>query len=373
MDMSDGERLVSVILPTYNEAENISVLLPRLKSVLESTVGNEYEIVIVDDNSPDNTAALAIRRANELGMADNVKVLIREEKRGLATAVIDGIKKSSGKYIIVMDADLQHPPEKIKDIVTELIKGAEIVVASRYIEGGKDEGLNIFRKLVSRMASLMGKLLVPQIRPLSDPMSGFFGIDRKVIEGRINQMNPRGFKILLEIMVKGRYLKENVKEVPLVFDKRRYGKSKLGMMGIIEFLMHILSLNDYRILKFMGVGVTGIFINEGTLWLLHYILNLPVKIAGLISIEASIINNYTLNSIITFRKEKVKGGPLYRLGKYHIATAIGAVVNYTVLIILTHLFSIEPLAANMVGIMLGFLANYTFSEHYVWERVGSYE
>lgn len=364
---------ISVVLPTYNEAENIKLLLPALRKVLEDIVNKNYEIIIVDDNSPDNTAAVARETAAKIGIKSNVKIIVREGKKGLATAVIDGFRASSGKYLIVMDADLQHPPEKIKEMYLELKKGADIVVASRFIKGGRDEGLGFLRKIFSKGAALIGKLMVPQIRVLSDPMSGFFALKRTVIEGRLDQMNPKGFKILLEIMVKGRYSKDNVKEVPIIFRKRAYGESKLGIKEIVDYLLHILSLNEYRILKFMAVGVSGIFVNEGVLWFTHYKVSLPIYLSGLLAIETSILSNFSLNSLVTFRKEKVKGTILTRLGKYHVATAIGAFINYVTLLILTHLLNINPLTANLIGILLGFLANYTLSEHYVWERVGRYE
>jgi dolichol-phosphate mannosyltransferase len=364
---------MSVVLPTYNEADNIKLMLPALKKVLEDITGKRYEIIIVDDNSPDNTATVAKETARSIGIDNNLKVIVREGKRGLATAVIDGFKASSGDYLVVMDADLQHPPEKIKEIYLELEKGADIVVASRFIKGGRDEGLSFARKIFSKGAALIGKLLVPQIRVLSDPMSGFFALRRTVIEGRLDLMNPIGFKILLEIMVKGKYSKDKVREVPIVFGKRAYGESKLGLKEILDYLLHILSLNEYRILKFMTVGVSGIFVNEGVLWLAHYKVALPVYLSGLLAIETSILSNFALNSLVTFRKERAKGTVLTRLAKYHVATAIGAFINYATLLLLTHLLGLNPLVANLIGILLGFLANYTLSEHYVWERVGRYE
>lgn len=364
---------VSIILPTYNEAENVKILIPLLKKVLESIVGDSYEIIVVDDNSPDNTSVVAKEVAKNLGMEDKLFVVVRKSKKGLATAVMDGFKVSRGEYLVVMDADLQHPPEKIRDIYRELELGAEIVVASRFTKGGKDEGLGLIRKIFSKGASILGKLLVPQIRVLSDPMSGFFAIRRSVIEHRIDKMNPRGFKVLLEIMVKGRYSRENVREVPIVFGKRPFGESKLGSKEIIDYIFHVLSLNEYRILKFMGVGISGIFVNEGILWLMHYQLSLPVYFSGLIAIETSILSNFTLNNYITFKKEKTRGSFITRLCKYHLATAIGASINYLVLVILTHLLNVEPLIANLIGIIFGFLANYTLSEHYVWQRVGIYD
>lgn len=368
-----AEPLVSVILPTYNEAENVKILLPVLKEVLGDVAGERYEIIIVDDNSPDKTAEVAVEVARKLGICEKLNVKIRKDKRGLATAVLDGFKVARGKYLVVMDADMQHPPEKIKDMIKGLEMGGDIVVASRFIEGGKDLGLSLYRKIFSKGASLIGKLLVPQIRVLSDPMSGFFALRRTVIEERLELMNPKGYKILLEVMVKGKYSQKNVIEVPIVFGKRAHGESKLGVREIIDYIIHILTLNEYRILKFMAVGTSGVFVNEGMLWLLHYKFSLPTFISGLLAIETSILSNFTLNSLITFRKEKAKGTVLTRLWKYHVATALGALINYLTLLALFYVFGVEPLISNIIGILLGFLANYALSEHYVWERVGKYD
>lgn len=360
---------ISVILPTYNEAENVKVLIPRLKEVLEGLVGGSYEVIVVDDDSPDGTAEVAAKTAGSLGIGDRVRVIVRRGQRGLATAVLEGFRASRGEFLVVMDADLQHPPEKVAEIYRQLVNGADIVVASRFVRGGGDPGLTPLRRLASRAAALMGKLLVPQIRVLSDPMSGFFGLRKSVIEGEVDHMKPRGYKILLEVMVRGRYSRERVAEIPFVFMRRAYGKSKLGLKEVFDYALHLLSLNNYRILKFMLVGTSGVLVNEGVLWLLHYWLGVPVAFASPVAIELSILNNFTLNSLITFRGERVAGGMLVRLAKYHLSTAIGALVNYVTLLSLVHLFGVEPLAANLVGIVLGFLANYTLSEHYVWKRV----
>jgi len=364
---------VSVILPTYNEADNIELLLPMLKRVLEEVAGDSYEIIVVDDDSPDRTAEVALRVARDAGIADKVRVLVRRGERGLASAVIEGFKASKGEYLIVMDADLQHPPDKVKDICQELERGADVVVATRFAKGGRDAGLSLPRKILSKGASLVGKLLVPQIRPLSDPMSGFFGLRRSVIEGRLEKMRPRGFKILLEVMVKGKYDRRNVREVPIVFGKRARGESKLGASEVFDYLAHVLSLNEYRILKFMLVGVSGIFVNQGVLWATHYRAGLPLYLAGAAAIETSILSNFTLNSLVTFRGEAYRGTVASRLFKYHVATAVGAAINYATLLLLSHLLHVSPLTSNLIGILLGFLANYALSEHYVWERAGRFE
>ena len=182
-------------------------------------------------------------------------------------------------------------------------------------------------------------------------------------------MKPRGYKILLEILVRGNYDPQMIKEVPYVFSRRFAGKSKLGVLEVFRFLHHVLKLNEYRILKFAAVGLSGIVVNEFMLWLTHYVIALPLYLSGLLAIESSILNNFTWNSIFTFRGLKVSGSILRRMLRYHLAVAIGLAVNYAVLLTLTYVFGVEALISNLAGIALGFLANYTLSEHYVWQRI----
>ena len=354
----------SIIIPTYNEAPNIPVLLERIKKVMEN---QKYEIIFVDDNSPDNTPKVIEEHGEKNSLKHKIKVIIRKNEKGLASAVVEGFKHANGKYLIVMDADLQHPPEKIPEIIEALRKGSEIVIATRY-KGGRDEGLSFIRKMVSKTATLIAKMLLPQTRKISDPMTGFFGLRRSVIQNTINNMKPMGYKILLEVLVRGHYDPRKIKEISYTFHKRHAGKSKLGAGESIQYLLHVLRLNDYRILKFTLVGISGIGVNEGVLWLLHYVKNIPLYLAGAISIEASILNNFSWNTLFTFRKEKVKDSLWKRCLKYHLATILGVIINYSTLLVLSYIVGIQPLISNLIGILLGFITNYTLSEHYVWQR-----
>ncbi len=360
---------ITIIIPTYNEAENIPELLRRIKNTLEKELPEaSYEILIIDDDSPDNTAGIASSIAEELGIRENLQVIIRKEERGLSTAVVKGLENARGKVILVMDADLQHPPEKIPELVRPLLyEDYEISIATRY-KGGRDEGLSFTRKLMSKAATIVAKLLLPQVRKISDPMTGFFAIKDTVVKKNLHNFNPKGYKILLEILVKGDYSPEKIIEIAYTFNRRYRGYSKLGPKETIDYLFHILQLNDYRILKFMLVGLTGLFVNEGILWLLHYKLFFPLWFSGLLSIETSILSNFTLNSLVTFRNVNTKTKLYTKIYRYHIATAVGVSINYSILLSLTYLLHIEPLVSNLIGIIAGFLANYTLSEHYVWQR-----
>jgi len=223
---------ISVIVPTYNEAENIKKLIPMIDSVLEDY---DYEIVVVDDNSPDGTAVVA----RKLAEMYPVSVLIREKKKGLASAILYGFMNASGDVLGVIDADLQHPPELLSEMAKKIKDGYDIVIASRYVEGGGIEGWSFHRILISKVAILLARPLTN----VKDPMSGCFLLKRKVIDG-VN-FNPTGYKLLLEILVKGNY--EKVAEVPYVFRERIHGQSKLGIGEILRYIRLLLRLYAYKI------------------------------------------------------------------------------------------------------------------------------
>ena len=228
------KNLISIVIPTYNERENIEILIPKIFRVLEKE-GVEGEVIIVDDNSPDKTG----RVAEGMKKHYRIKVIHRSFKLGLSSAVLEGFKVAEGGIIGVMDADLSHPPEIIPDLIEPLFKGeADLVVGSRYVNGGGVKNWSLRRKITSKLAASLAKGLTD----VRDPMSGFFFFDRGIIKSV--ELNPRGYKIGLEIMVKGRY--KSIKEVPYVFAERKSGKSKLGFGEKFEYLLHLLRLYLYK-------------------------------------------------------------------------------------------------------------------------------
>jgi dolichol-phosphate mannosyltransferase len=225
--------MFSLVVPTYNERFNIGPLIGRIEAVLKQE-RHDYEIFLVDDNSPDETWKLAQEMAQE---NPRLRVIRREGARGLATAVVDGWKAAKGEILGVMDADLQHPPEILPDLLGPLLKGrADIAIGSRHVSGGSVGRWNLTRRSVSRGASAIAFMLLSKVlRPVRDPMSGFFLLKRSVID--LALLRPTGYKILLEILAKGNY--RRVVEVPFVFETRKHGKSKLGPKQYFEFLIHL--------------------------------------------------------------------------------------------------------------------------------------
>ena len=225
--------MFSLVVPTFNERPNIGPLIGRIEAVLNQEPV-DFEIIIVDDNSPDETWKLAQEIAKE---DSHLRVIKREGARGLATAVVDGWKAAKGEILGVIDADLQHPPEILPNLLKPILRGlADISVASRHASGGGVGKWNLLRRFISRGAAAIAFLMLPRtLRLVQDPMSGFFLIKRSVIDS--TRLKPKGYKILLEVLAKGNYRK--IVEVPYVFEERKNGKSKLGPKQYLEFLMHV--------------------------------------------------------------------------------------------------------------------------------------
>ncbi len=225
--------MISIVVPTYNERENIEALLKEIFEALKSS-RLEGEVIVVDDDSPDLTWKTAQELKDRHGY--NLKVLKRQDKKGLSPAVIDGFKIAGGDVKGVMDADFSHPPALIPELIKPIINGeAELVIGSRYIQGGGIENWPATRKIISRAAILLAKPLAGNV---NDPVSGFFFFRKDIIDGL--ELDPQGFKILVEIIVKGKY--SRAIEVPYVFINRKQGKSKFGLNEVTDYLLHLKKL-----------------------------------------------------------------------------------------------------------------------------------
>ncbi|MBI1972210.1 MAG: polyprenol monophosphomannose synthase [Candidatus Aenigmarchaeota archaeon] len=226
---------LSIIIPTYNEGENIPVLIKKLNRMLWKNA-IDAEIIIVDDNSPDGTGRLCAALSKR---QKNIVVLQRPGKLGLSSAVIDGFKKAGGSVVVVMDADLSHPVETVAKMFAEIKNGADLVIGSRYASGGSTSGWPLERKITSWGATMAAKLFTK----IRDPVSGFFMFRREVIKGV--KLSPVGYKIGLEVIAKGRYKK--AVEVPYTFVNRKAGKTKLDVREYVNYLRQVVSLAAYRL------------------------------------------------------------------------------------------------------------------------------
>ncbi|ADV64668.1 polyprenol monophosphomannose synthase [Desulfurococcus mucosus] len=224
----------SIVVPTYNERENIRILIPMIHRALRDT-GVDYEIIVVDDNSPDGTAEEAVH----LSSAYPVKVVKRSGKLGLSSAIYEGVRHATGDIVVVMDADLQHPPEYIPALLRR-IDGCDLVVASRYAPGGRVEGFPLVRRIVSKGSILLAHLVVPGTRRARDAVSGFFAAKREVV-ARWRMVEPRGYKVLVEIL--GELHDIRVCEEPIVFRSREKGSSKLTVRVMLSYIRTLFKLN----------------------------------------------------------------------------------------------------------------------------------
>lgn len=352
---------VSIVIPTFKERENIGVLFNELKDKISS---DSYEIVIVDDNSPDGTWSEAL---NHIGVND--VVIRRINTKGLSSAIIDGILLSLGEYSVIMDADLQHPPEVINTMVKKLYEDDyDLVVGSRYTPGGGIAGWSKTRLLISKGATVIAKLFLPYARKISDPMSGFFMVKRELVKNSRGILNPMGFKILLEILEKCRPNK--IAEVPYTFRPRLYGKSKLGIKTIVAFTIHVLMLSCWRPVKFTIVGLSGTLVNLAIIWALGIWYPLLVEtffvLGSAIAIEISTLWNFALHELWTFKDRRV-GSIARRILLFHIAVLPGVIAQYISAISVRYGLSINPLSAQLIGILIGFPINYAVSELGIWK------
>jgi dolichol-phosphate mannosyltransferase len=228
----------SLVIPTYNESENIAAILGRLAGLLDGALPGQYEMLVVDDDSPDKTWELAEKEAQKL---PQVRVIRRVGERGLATAVVAGWKAAKGELLGVIDADLQHPPETLLKLLTAMKEDVDLAVASRHVEGGGVSDWSVFRRMLSRGAQFLGILLLPKAaRAVSDPMSGFFIVRGSAVD--LDELQPLGYKILFEVLVRAHLRK--VAEVGYVFQERKMGGSKVTWRQYLEYLLHIWKLRS---------------------------------------------------------------------------------------------------------------------------------
>ncbi len=229
--------MISVVVPTYREADNLPLVANAVDDALGHS-GDDYELLFIDDDSQDGSEEICA----ELAKRFPVRIVVRRGERGLATAVIHGISAASGDIIVVMDADLSHPPSAIPTMVERLKSGeSDFVLGSRYVAGGSiHDDWSFFRKLNSVVPSLLAKPLCP----LKDPMSGFFAIERRNMPDA-SELSPIGYKIALEIFVKGEFVKPS--EVPIHFADRQHGESKLSLKEQLNFIRHLGRLYAYKL------------------------------------------------------------------------------------------------------------------------------
>jgi dolichol-phosphate mannosyltransferase len=364
--------MFSLVVPTYNEAKNLPVLVLRVVTVLER-MDIPFEIIVVDDDSPDGTW----RVAEELAVEEpRLRVMRRRGQRGLASAVVLGWRHAKGRLLGVIDADLQHPPETLEELVKVVADGkADVAIASRHRHGaGISENWSPIRRMVSAGASLMAFLTLPStLRRVSDPMSGFFALRREVVEGI--ELSPTGYKILLEVLGRGRV--QSVVEVPFVFAERLEGQSKLGARQYVEYVVHLLRLSRAtgelgRFLRFCLVGMSGVAVNLGALWLFKARLGFSDLVSVALAVETAMVSNFALNDAWTFGDLRRSGvqlaGRVVRFLRFNLVCAVGALVNVGTFAVLTGLWGVHYMISGAIGIGVAAALNYVLNTVVTWEK-----
>jgi len=383
--------MLSVVVPTYCERENIRPLIERLATVL-GALDEPAELLIMDDSSPDGTAEEARAAAGELGISDRVRVIVRSGNRGLAQAVTEGFREARGDVLAVMDADLSHPPELLPELLAPIRAGrAQATVASRRVPGGGVAGWPLRRRLASYLAGIVARPLIP----VRDTTSGFFAIRREAVEGV--RLQPRGYKIGLEVLARGKC--GAVEEVPFTFTDRRAGASKLGGAVALAYLAQLAALYRFRFptavgfMQFGLVGALGVVVDAAVFNVAYWYAGLGLMgaeagsfLAQTASFAVAAAFNFALNRAWTFRdhSRSARMGVfvLVCAGGYLMRSALvwgmvragagGAAGSWPVLGPLARRIAVENVAL-LVGIAVASVWNFLASRRWAFPEEGEAE
>jgi len=356
---------LAIVVPTFQERENVPQLIERLRRLLS---GLEWEIIVVDDDSPDGTAAVV----RAIGQADQrVRCLRRIGRRGLAGACLEGMLATQARYVAVMDGDLQHDETLLVSMLDRLRQnGADLVVASRFLDAGAAAGLDHWRAQLSRLANWIARTALAI--NLSDPMSGFFMMRRQAFEELAPSLSSDGFKILFDIVATA-HGRLRIAELPFVFRERAHGESKLDARIAVDYVALVVSkltgdAVSFRFLLFCLVGLTGVGIHMAILQLALRFGGAPFAMAQTIATVAAICWNFVLNNMVTYRDQRLSGRPFVSgLLRFQIVCGIGAISNVGIASLL-YGHGAEWWLAGLIGAMMGAVWNYMVSAVWVWRR-----
>ena len=370
---NDGFRPIrlSLIIPTYNESSNIQEIIRLLSQQLDQVLLGAYELIVVDDNSPDRTWEIAQSLTADY---PQLRVMRRIEERGLSTAVIRGWQVAKGEVLGVIDADLQHPPELVLKLWGEIQRGGDMAVASRHVEGGGVSDWSAIRRFLSRGAQTLGLILLPGVvGRVSDPMSGYFLVRRHCLVGQT--LSPLGYKILIEVLARGRV--PWIGEVGYIFQERQAGESKVTSKQYVDYLRHLLRLRMSlgpvgRLLRFGAVGLTGVVVDMAVLYLLSSptTLGWGLTRSKILAAEVAIINNFLWNDLWTFgdiaRRQPGKRQRFKRLLKFNTICLAGLVLNVLVLNLIYNFLIPNKYVANLMAIAVVTIWNFWINLKLSW-------
>ncbi len=373
---------VSIIIPTYNESQNILNVLKSIGDIIPKNIFTEA--IVVDDNSPDGTGRIVedyLKNVKKIA-GYTIDVIHRTTKNGLSSAILSGIQRATGDTIVVMDSDLSHPPQIIPKMIDALKKyQCDMVVASRYITGGQINGWNKKRKLLSKVATMIAKKGLGV--KTNDPMSGFFAFKKGILKGL--NFDAIGFKILLEILVKKREL--SVKEIPYTFQNRTFGSSKLDFSIILNYFKSVWKLYRYgrseennekrnsvkfisKAGRFYTVGAIGFTINYlislmfsggiTEIWYLH---------ANILGIIVSMTSNFVLNKWWTFGDRNFSfKKTISQYSKFIMFSSFGALIQLGVVFSLVDNYDWVYTTALGIGVLTGAFSNFILNKKWTFKE-----
>jgi dolichol-phosphate mannosyltransferase len=361
-----GQIRLSVVLPTYNERENI---YPVAYELLPLAALYELEIIFVDDDSRDGTAD-KIRELSKIH--PQVRLIRRVGRGGLSSAIKEGILDATGDLVVVMDCDGQHEPSTVREALDALqTSGADLVIGSRFHPEAKIKGLSAERERNSTWANSVARFSLPRYRQLSDYMSGFFVCSLQPVLPFVRQIDVNGFKFLYELLAISRG-QLHVGEVPLQFQPRISGESKFDVAVVWDLgisILHTLLLRSVprRAISFALVGATGILIHLCIYSLLRHLFASSFEVAQIFAVICAASTNFLINNVLTFRFQQLKGLQLViGLLRFLLVTSMGMVANVGVSSALYHQVSQPPLFALFAGIAVDFVWKYAASSKFVW-------
>jgi len=356
---------LSVIVPTFKERDNVLELVERLQKCL---AGCSWEVIFVDDDSPDETAHLV----RDIGQRDNrVRCLQRIGRRGLSSACVEGMLASSAPYLAVIDGDLQHDETLLPKMLAVLKEEqTDIIIGTRYAPGNRIGGLSHSRAVISHFATRLSRLVLKA--ELSDPMSGFFMLRREALERSVRKLSGIGFKILLDLFASSPHPLKFT-ELPFEFRTRKAGASKLDTQAVWAYVMLLMDklighIIPVRFVAFSLVGGFGVVIHLAVLTLLFNVVETSFTIAQSIATFAAMTSNFVLNNVLTYRDKRLRGWQwVWGWVSFTLACGVGALANVG---IASYLFAkdIRWILAGLAGILVGAVWNYAVTTVYTWKK-----
>lgn len=362
---------ICFVLPTYNEEENIGNIIQQILKEEKSLSKHTFTILVVDDNSTDETQTIVQRY-----ISLNSKVhLVTGQKKGLGDAYKRGFKYAlndlKADLIFQMDSDGQHDTSLIPDFVSYIEEGKDVVIGSRFAEGGTTPDFSFSRLLMSKVGNLLVRY-VGGITQLQDCTSGYRAIRASYLKDLdFSYLSTRGYSFQSSLICDLAWRGADISEIPIEFSSRQGGDSKLALRDQIEFLLNIPRLgfrNLEDFMKYSLVGVSGVFVNLGLYLFLTRYYEISEVVAPLIAIESALISNFILNNFWTFGKRVTQSRIRVKFIKFHLVSGLSALINYSVFLALFLVFGLFDILANLIGIGLAAIVNYLINSNWTWKN-----